>query len=94
MLRFFMFGSIVLAMGSAFFLYATNYQTGRIDSDVKIKERHKAKLIGDISVLKAERAYLARPERIARHASELGLRPSRGDQFVDGQKSVERGGER
>ena len=83
MLRFLMFGSIMLALGSAFFLYATNYQTGRIDADVQELERRKAKLIRDISVQKAERAFLARPERIAGHASELGMRPSRGEQYGD-----------
>ena len=46
-----------------------------------IYKKKKAKLIRDISVLKAERAYLARPERIAKYAEQLGMRPIRGDQI-------------
>lgn len=34
-------------------------------------------------MLKAERAYLARAERIGPAARALGMRPAGGDQFVD-----------
>jgi cell division protein FtsL len=83
MLRFFMFGAIVLALASAFFLYAINYSTRRISIDVAEKQKHKAKLISRISVLKAERAYLSRAERIGPAALRLGMHPAVGSQITD-----------
>ena len=36
----------------------------------------------DIAVLKADRAHLARPERLAAFARVLGLEPAKGSQFA------------
>ena len=69
-------------MASAVLLYVTATETRRLVQLEKVQKKQKAKLIRDISVLKAERAYLARPERIAKYAEQLGMRPIRGEQIL------------
>lgn len=81
MLRFLTLGAILSVMASAVLLYVTATETRRLAQLEKTQKKTKAKLIRDISVLKAERAFLARPERIAKYAEELGMRPIRGDQI-------------
>ncbi len=83
MLRFLTFGAVLLALVSAFTLYAINYNTRRIAVEVAQKKKHKAKLISRISVLKAERAYLSRAERIGPAALRLGMHPAVGAQLSD-----------
>lgn len=83
MLRFMMFGAIALMLASAFGLYAITHETRQIAADVQDKTKRKEKLISSIAVLKAERAYLARAERIGPAARALGMRPATGEQFVD-----------
>lgn len=83
MLRFMMFGAILLMLASAFALYTIAQDTRRLAADVDKKQQQRDKLISDIAVLKAERAYLARAERIGPAARALGMRPAGGDQFVD-----------
>ena len=75
MLRFMTFGAFVLALASAFVLYAINYKTRQIAVEVAAQKSSKEKLISRISVLKAERAFLSRAERIGPLATELGMRP-------------------
>jgi len=74
--------SVAAALVSAFALYAVSYQTRRNatanqDAAEKIQQLERA-----IAILRAERAYLMRPDRIEPLARKLGLRPPRGDQFV------------
>lgn len=80
-LRFMTLGAILSVMASAVLLYVTATDTRRLAQLEKTQKKQKAKLIRDISVLKAERAFLSRPERIAKHAKRLGMQPIRGDQI-------------
>ncbi len=75
MLRFMMFGALLLAIASAVTLYAVNYTSRRIAVEVATQKNHKEKLINRISLLKAERAYLSRPDRIGPLAEKMGMRP-------------------
>jgi cell division protein FtsL len=60
---------------SAIGLYAVKTDTRRLEAQVQTQERTHDRLIDDIAVLKAERAHLARPERLELFARQLGLRP-------------------
>lgn len=82
MLRFFTFGAVAIALASAFALYAINTKTRRIALEVADKKKSKARLIGRIAALKAERAFQARAERIGPAAEALGMQPATGDQFL------------
>lgn len=65
-----------MAIASAFMLYGLNYDTRLTAASVQALERRADKARSDISVLKAERAHLARPERIEALARAQGLRPA------------------
>jgi len=80
-MRIFLIGCVALTLVSAFTLYAINYDTRQIETAVNAKQRAIEAARKDIAVLKAERAHLARPERIAPLARGLGLEPVRKDQF-------------
>ncbi|MGB3719759.1 MAG: cell division protein FtsL [Proteobacteria bacterium] len=71
------------AIVSAVLLYAVSYDTRHWISIVQSQERQIERLRSDIAVLKAELAYLARPERIEPAARSLGFVPAAGDQYVD-----------
>ena len=71
-----------LAMAGAFLLYSLNYDTRLIEARVQSAERAAEVARGDIAVLKAERAHLARPERIEALARAQGLKPPSEKQFV------------
>jgi cell division protein FtsL len=75
-------GVMALALASAFLLYGINYDTRLMDQRLQEKERAIEKARGDIAVLKAERAHLARPERIEPLARALGLEPASERQLV------------
>ena len=77
MLRSLAFGAVVLALVSAYALYSINMRTRVIAREVKAKEARKQKLIESIAVLKAERAFRARPEVIGPLAEKLGNAASR-----------------
>lgn len=66
---------IFLALASAFLLYGLNYDARLIESRLQGSERTAEKARADIAVLKAERAHLARPDRIEPLARGLGLEP-------------------
>jgi cell division protein FtsL len=68
-------GMVLLAVASAFVLYATSYETRRLELHVGALARTVEKTSLDIAVLRAERAYLARPERIEEMARRIGLGP-------------------
>ena len=74
--------AVFATLASAFALYAVNYETRGLEAEVRKRERKIEKAHRDIAILKAERAYLARPERIGKHAHSLGLRPATRDQFT------------
>jgi cell division protein FtsL len=74
---------LVLATAvAAYALYAVKYDTRRIEADLHHAERKLERLEDDIAVLKAERAHLARPERIEKLARDLGLRLPDQRQYV------------
>lgn len=82
MLRALTFVAAVTALLCAVALYAVNYDTRKLEAHVQSQERLAERLENDIVVLKAERAFLARPERIEREARKLGLDAARGQQYV------------
>ncbi len=71
-----------LALGSACALYGLKYETRRIEARVHAQERAVEKAENDIAVLKAERAYLGRAERIEGLARAQGLEPVRERQYL------------
>lgn len=82
MIRLLAVVSAFLALASAFALYSIKYDTRRLEARVQADERAIDKLQGDIAVLKAERAYLARPDRIEKLARGQGLDAIREHQYV------------
>jgi cell division protein FtsL len=78
---------MVATLGAAFALYAIKYDTRRLELRVKLQERALEKAEADVAVLKAERAYLARPERLEPLARLIGLAPIASSQYLrlDGQ---------
>ncbi|MEM1307705.1 MAG: cell division protein FtsL [Pseudomonadota bacterium] len=80
--RFLTVGLVLVTMLSAVVLYATTYRTRQIELELQAAEQKLEALVREVATLKAERAYLARPERISDAARALGMRPARGDQFV------------
>ncbi len=82
MLRMFMFLAVGAALLSAFALYAISYQTRQLADTNQITEKRIKELDRNIAVLRAERSYLMRPDRIEPLAQKLGMRPVRGDQFM------------
>lgn len=69
---------VLVAAGS---LYAVKHDTQRIERVVQARERAAEKAESDIAVLRAERAYLGRPERIEPLARKQGLEPIREQQY-------------
>ncbi len=67
--------AVLLALSSAFLLYGLNYDTRMIEARLHAREREAERARADIAVLRAERAHLARPERIEPMARSLGLEP-------------------
>ena len=63
------------AFAAAFTLYAIKDETRKLQSHVLQQERQIDRLENDIAVLKAERAHLARPNRIEELARRQGLGP-------------------
>ncbi|MEQ8824921.1 MAG: septum formation initiator family protein [Filomicrobium sp.] len=74
--------SVLLMLTSAFALYAVNHDTRKLEAGVAAQEKTIEKVQKDIAILKAERAHLARPERIGKEARELGLVPANRNQFT------------
>lgn len=75
--------AVGLALACAFILYTVSYDTRELDRAVQSQEHQRERLRSDIAVLKAERAYLSRPERIEPLARAMGFVPARGEQYVD-----------
>jgi len=72
-----------VAVASAFLLYAVSYETRHMISTVQSQERQIERLRSDIAVLKAELAFLSRPERIEPVARSYGFVPASGIQYTD-----------
>jgi cell division protein FtsL len=66
---------MLLAVASAFALYVLKYDARRMEARVQALERAVARLHGEIALLEAQHAHLARPERIEPLARALGLAP-------------------
>ena len=66
---------LILALASAFALYALKYDTRRMEVRVQGLERSLEQAREDIALLKAKHSHLARPERIEPLARALGLAP-------------------
>ena len=81
-MRSLLLASVFAALASAFILYSVSYETRQLEREASRLERKLEALRGDIAVLKAERAHLARPERIEPMAREMGLRPVEGHQMI------------
>jgi cell division protein FtsL len=81
-MRIIILGALMLTLASAFILYSSNYDTRQLEARVEAQERAIEKTRGDIAVLKAERAHLARPERIEPLARGLGLGPASEQQLA------------
>ena len=62
-------------LAAAFALYAIKTDTRRLEGRVHAQERALERAQADVTVLMAERAYLARPARIEPLARSLGLAP-------------------
>ncbi|MBU2533831.1 MAG: cell division protein FtsL [Alphaproteobacteria bacterium] len=77
-----MFLSISAALFSAFALYAFSYRTRGLAENNQAIERQISDLRREIAILRAERAYLMRPDRIEPLARQLGMEPVRGGQFA------------
>lgn len=73
-----------LAISSAFLLYGLSYDTRLIEARVARQERSAEIARSDIAVLKAERAHLARPDRIEPLARAQGLEPVSDGQIATG----------
>lgn len=81
MARFLKLGAVLAVLASAFVLYAVSYETRRLAHEVNTLVRKVEMTSLEIAVLKAERAYLARPDRIEKLARTQGLRPIEAGQY-------------
>jgi cell division protein FtsL len=66
---------------AATWLYSFKHDTARLEAKVHATERAIEKAEGDIAALKAERAWLGRPDRIDELARKQGLEPIRPEQY-------------
>lgn len=82
MFRFLTLVFIAATFACAFVLYGVNYQTRALQHRLERAQSGLEALSREVATLSAERAFLARPERIGPAAERLGMRPARGDQFV------------
>jgi cell division protein FtsL len=73
---------MVATLGAAFALYAIKYDTRRLELRLQAQERALETAETDVAVLQAERAYLARPERLQPLARLIGLAPIASSQYV------------
>mgnify|MGYP001315101674 FL=1 len=74
--------TLLLTLGSAFALYAITYDTRQIEQRLLAQERAAERALTDIAVLRAERAHLARPERIEPLARSIGMAPAARDSAI------------
>ena len=79
-----MFNGILLlaTLTATVALYTITYDARRLEAKVQAQERALERAERDVNVLRAERAHLARPERLEPLARELGLAPIEGRQYL------------
>lgn len=82
MLRGINLALMLATLASAFALYAVKYDTRRLEARVQAQERALEKAESDVTVLAAERAHLARPERLEPLARLIGLAPIGSSQYM------------
>ena len=73
---------MLATLASAFALYVIKYDTRRLETRVQAQERALEKAESDIALLAAERAHLARPERLEPLARLNGLAPITSRQYL------------
>jgi cell division protein FtsL len=73
---------MLATLTSAFALYAVKYDTRRLEARVQTQERSLEKAESDVTILVAERAHLARPERLEPLARLIGLTPIAATQYL------------
>jgi cell division protein FtsL len=73
---------MLATLAGAFALYAVKDGTRRLEARVQAQERALEKAENDVSVLAAERAHLARPERLEPLARKLGMTPMSAGQYL------------
>jgi cell division protein FtsL len=73
---------MLATLACAFALYAVKYDTRRLEARVQAQERALEKAESDVAVLTAERAHLARPERLEPLARLIGLAPITSTQYL------------
>ena len=66
---------MLATLASAVALYAIKNDTRRLETRVHAQERALERVRNDVTVLVAERAHLARPERLEPMARALGMGP-------------------
>ena len=82
MLRRVNWALMLATLASAFALYAIKYDTRRLEARVQAQERALEKAENDVTVLTAERAHLARPDRLEPLARLIGLAPIASSQYL------------
>jgi cell division protein FtsL len=79
---------MLATLASIFALYAVKDGTRRLEARVQAQERALERAENDVSVLTAERAHLARPERLEPLARKLGMTPVSNGQYLRLEASV------
>ena len=93
MKRWWIIGLLVIA-GLAVGLYRAKLGAQENETRIAALKSQIGKTSGEVSVLKADEAYLSRPERIGPLARErLGLQPAAPDQFTSPEMISKRVGE-
>ncbi|MCB1529043.1 MAG: cell division protein FtsL [Hyphomicrobiaceae bacterium] len=87
-MRLLVLSSVFFALASAVLLYALNNDTRSLEKRAQAQQRDVSTLRSDVAVLKAERAHLARPDRIEPLARALGLVPVRPSQYADAKSAA------
>lgn len=73
---------MLATLASAVALYAIKHDTRRLEVRVLTLERALERARNDVTVLTAERAYLARPARLEVLARAIGMSPIMADQYI------------
>ncbi|HZT47835.1 MAG TPA: cell division protein FtsL [Hyphomicrobiaceae bacterium] len=73
---------LLAALVAAFALYSVKYDTRRLEARVEAQERALEKAQADVTILTAERTYLARPERLEPLARLIGMVPIASTQYL------------
>jgi cell division protein FtsL len=73
---------MLVTLAAAFALYAIKYDTRKLEARVQRQERALEKAETDVMILTAERAHLARPERLEPLARLMGMEPITAGQYL------------